>query len=98
MHARQRQLCESFGGMSIKSSCGGRPSAFMNSSIFSCKRNDGRYYKRADKIFQTWRIKSKAHCATITLPFEFAKIVERISRRGTVVEFEPRNRYAGARC
>jgi hypothetical protein len=53
MHALQRQLCETFGSMSIECSGGGiRLWAFLKSTVFSHNAEEGRCHKRANKLLQ----------------------------------------------
>jgi hypothetical protein len=53
MHALQRQLCETFGSMSIKCSAERiRLWAFLMSTVFSHNAEEGRCHKRANKRLQ----------------------------------------------
>ena len=53
MHALQRQLCETFGSMSIKCSAERiRLWAFLKSTVFSHNAEEGRCHKRANKLLQ----------------------------------------------
>ena len=54
VHARQRQLCETFGSMRIERPDGGtRVSAFPMSSVFSYNAEQGGCDNRANKLLQT---------------------------------------------
>src|SRR4029453_15643425 len=61
-HTLQRQLCETFGNMSIKSFPGRiRLWAFLRSSVFSRNAEQWRCRKRANKLLQKGRTKFEKH-------------------------------------
>ena len=62
MHALQRQVCETFGSMSIKCSGGGsRLGAFLMSSVFSLNVEQGRYHNCANQFLQKRKMKFEGH-------------------------------------
>ena len=86
MHTLQRQLCESFGSMSIKSSTGRiRLRAFRNSSVFSGNTEAGRCYKGAEEAPQTRRKRSEAHRRNNDATVSLRKLIPRMGRAGSAL-------------
>ena len=82
VHARQCQLCEAFGSTNVK--CFGRRlrlRACLMSHISSRNADQRRPQKCANQFPRNCTVKLEDHGATITLPFGFVKIVERIFER-----------------
>ena len=62
MHALQRQICETFGSMSIKCSAGGtRRWTFLMSSVFSLNAEQGRSHNRKRQFLQKRTMKFDDH-------------------------------------